>query len=228
MNHGPEHADRLHRFAHDLRNRLIGMQQVVERLAEGPDPEEKAEFLRFGEHQFFSALREVEKLLDDLGVERGTVVPDRKPLHMAALIRDRLAAIAYRFDRKGQQVIVQVHGPDRVMGDERILGGIVDALLSNASKFSEKGQEIQLAIRNHGTHMEVLVTDHGEGLSAADLAQVFVRYAMLASRPTQGEAQGRGTLARMHAWAQAHGGALVASSPGVGAGCTFRLRIPVT
>ncbi|MCB9179371.1 MAG: sensor histidine kinase [Flavobacteriales bacterium] len=40
------------------------------------------------------------------------------------------------------------------------------------------------------------VEDHGVGLSAGDLARVFERFTWLDSRPTAGESQGRGTLAR--------------------------------
>ncbi|MBX2973205.1 MAG: ATP-binding protein, partial [Flavobacteriales bacterium] len=102
----------------------------------------------------------------------------------------------------------------------------MDALLSNASKFSHPGSDIEADLIGTPTEVELRIRDHGVGLSATDLAQMFVRFAWLNSRPTTGESQGRGTLARASGWAHAHGGSLSAESAGEGHGCTFTLRLP--
>ncbi|HQW06584.1 MAG: HAMP domain-containing histidine kinase [Flavobacteriales bacterium] len=226
MHIDPDQAERLHKFAHDLRNRLIGMQQVIERLQEETSAEERAEFVIFGEQQFFKALREVEMVMDDLGVVRGTVTPVPTRLLLPALISTHVDHMRYRFDRKQQTVVLELDDSIHVMGDERILGDLVDALLSNASKFSDPGSVI--TVRTTVKDQEVLldVIDTGTGLSSADLEQVFVRFAWLSNRPTGGESQGRGTLARAKQWAMAHQGDLHAVSNGPGKGCCFTLRLP--
>lgn len=219
-------AERLHTFAHDLRNRLIGLQQVIERLADEPAPAEREEFLEYGQRQFFAALREVERLMDDMGVERNTVRPEVGAVHVADLLRDRFARLSYRFERKAQPVTIDCAENLTIQGDARILGDIIDALLTNASKFSHTDQEILVSARSTIGHVEIVVHDRGIGLSTEDLQQIFIRFAWIPNKPTHGEAQGRGTLARARSWAQAHGGDLFAASPGRGAGCSFTLRLP--
>ena len=218
-------AERLHKFAHDLRNRLIGLQQVIERLREGPPAEEREEFAMFGDQQFFKALREVETLMDDLGVVRDPVIPSTTRIALHELVREQVDLMNYRFERKQQTIDLELEIV-QVMADERMLRDLVDALLSNASKFAEPGTSIAVRCTTDGPNALFDVTDTGTGLSSADLQHVFHRFAWLANRPTGGESQGRGTLARARHWAIAHKGDLFAESAGVGKGCRFTLRLP--
>ena len=64
-------------------------------------------------------------------------------------------------------------------------------------------------------------------VALADLEQVFVRFALLSNRPTDGEAQGRSSLAKAREMALAQNGSLVARSDGTGCGCTFTLGVPL-
>lgn len=228
MKASPEQAERLHTFAHDLRNRLIGLQQVLTHLKEEGTAEERAEFVLYGEQQFFKALREVERVMDDFGVERGTVVPVVHTVHLATLVRERIELIGHRTDRKRQTIALDLDHDIHVLVDARIIGDLLDALFSNASKFSGTGTTIHINLRSVGDMVELSVRDEGTGLVPEDLDRIFTRFAWLSNRPTAGEAQGRGTLARAAEWARAHHGELSVSSLGEGHGCTFLLRLPAT
>lgn len=226
MKASPEQAERLHTFAHDLRNRLIGLQQVLAQLKEAPPTEDRAELALYGEQQYFKALREVERLMDDLGVERGTVSPVVRNTALAPLIRQRVELMNFRAERKQQNVVLDLDKSVTVKIDDRIIGDLVDALLSNAFKFSPGGTAIHITLSGANGHGVLKIQDHGTGLSPSDLDQVFTRFAWLNNRPTAGESQGRGTLARARDWARAHNGELTAASSGEGHGCTFTLCLP--
>lgn len=227
MKASAEQADRLHTFSHDLRNRLIGLHQVLERLKDPDSADERAELVEYGEQQYFKALREVERLMDDLDVQRGGTVADIRSFDLGTLARERLDLLRFRFERKAQPLELDLSDPLVVHADPRLIGEVLDALLSNASKFSPAGSTVALRARSAEGWAELTVVDQGVGLSAADLEQVFVRFAWLGSRPTSGESQGRGSLARMRGNVQANGGTLTATSAGEGHGCTFTLRLPV-
>jgi two-component system, OmpR family, phosphate regulon sensor histidine kinase PhoR len=214
-------AERLHTFAHDLRNRLAGLQQVLNHLSSLCNTEEERALLTFGEQQQFKALREVEQLLDDMGVVRGVghLALASTPLHSA--VDKAIGLLAHRFQRKEQEVVLDMPTDIRIMAEAHHLGEVLNAVLSNASKFSPRGSSIHVHARSTGDRIALSVIDHGVGLSAEDLEQVFTRYAWLASRPTEGEAQGRSTLARARQWMHAMEGELTASSAGAGEGCTF-------
>ena len=225
MKASTEQAERLHRFAHDLRNRLIGLQQVLEQLKDGPASPDRDELVVFGEQQFFKALREVEMMMDDLGVERGSVTPEPVPVDSAELLRTRIDLMQHRFQRKEQRVELDLEEALVVLVDPRLIDDVVDALLSNASKFSDHGAPIKIRSFVDGADAVIEVVDAGTGLSPADLEQVFVRFAWLSNKPTGGESQGRGTLARMRERVAAHAGTLTAHSNGAGKGSTFTIRL---
>ncbi len=220
-----EQADRLHHFAHDLRNRLAGMQQMLRMLA-SPDPDmEPAELVGFAEQQYFKAMRLTEDLLDDLSVERGTPSLATSPVDLHGAVQASIALMAQRIARKDQRIQLTGNTRPGAMAEAHHLDLLLSALLSNASKFSPVGATIRVDVQQQGDKAIIEVSDPGVGLDAQDLAEVFQRYAMLKSKSTAGEEQGRSTLARAHQWAQAMGGQLSATSAGEGQGCIFSLQL---
>ncbi len=221
-----EQAERLHSFAHDLRNRLAAIQQVLSQLKEGPADPDKAQLIEFAEQQYFKAMRSSEELLDAFGVERGVGTLSIERLDLSSVLTDSLKALQHRFERKQQHVSVETVAGADVAGDPHWLVQLVSALISNASKFTPVGGRIRVGVRQVNGQVELTVTDHGVGLDTEDLQNVLTRYAWLKSKSTSGEAQGRSTLGRAAQWAQAHGGSLTAFSAGTGHGATFVLRLP--
>lgn len=226
MKASAEQSDRLHRFAHDLRNRLAAIQQALAQMADASS-EERIELIRFAEQQYFKAMRGTEELLDDFAIDRGPRLGELRLLRLDELARKAIAALEHRFNRKRQHVDAENLQAITVHGDERMLFDLVSALLSNASKFSEAGSTIALSLTEQDGAAILVVKDQGIGLEAEDLAEVFTRYALLKGRSTEGEAQGRSTLARAKQWAQAHRGDLTAASEGPGKGSSFSLRLPL-
>lgn len=226
MKASAEQSDRLHRFAHDLRNRLAAIQQALAQMADASS-EERIELIRFAEQQYFKAMRGTEELLDDFAIDRGPRLGELRLLRLDELARKAIAALEHRFNRKRQHVDAENLQAIAVHGDDRMLFDLVSALLSNASKFSEAGSTIALSLTEQDGAAILVVKDQGIGLEAEDLAEVFTRYALLKGRSTEGEAQGRSTLARAKQWAQAHRGDLTAASEGPGKGSSFSLRLPL-
>ncbi|MCB9183809.1 MAG: HAMP domain-containing histidine kinase [Flavobacteriales bacterium] len=226
MKASAEQAERLHRFTHDLRNRLAGIQQVLGQL-QGSPPDDADELLLFAEQQFFKAMRATEDLLDDLHVDRTGSLGDSVRLNLADTIARCIGSLNHRFERKRQTVQLDLDRSLHIQGDEHYIEELVLALLSNASKFSHVAGAIQVSLKAEGGHAVLTVADQGIGLDEEDRKQVFTRYAWLKGRPTTGEAQGRSTLGRARQWAQLHGGELTVASPGPDLGSTFVLRMPV-
>ena len=220
-----QQEERLHRFAHDIRNRIAGMQQVLQHLAADAARPDLKELVEFGEQQQFKALREVEELLDDLGVVREPPEFHCTTLKFAAVVRNALGSLNHRIDRKQQRVDLQLRDDLPVLGHEEQLVELISALLSNASKFSAAGSTIHVSLQRIDGRVILQIRDEGVGLTPGDLGMVFKRYAWLTSRSTSGEAQGRSTLARARQWARAMGGDLNASSEGSGKGSTFTVTL---
>jgi signal transduction histidine kinase len=221
-----DRSERLHVFAHDLRNRLTGLWEVMKALRSGGGGMEPEELYAFAEKGYFQAQREIEDLLEDFQVDRRVRIQEVVSVALGPAIEAGLLREQHRLDRKAQRITLHGDRSACVKGDAHWVGQILQALISNASKFSPRGSTIDVEITQGDSRTEVRVQDPGVGLSDADLEQIFVRYAMLGSRSTDGEQQCRGTLARARQWAEAMQGTLTAESRGVGTGATFRLDLP--
>jgi signal transduction histidine kinase len=113
--------------------------------------------------------------------------------------------------------------PLRIMGDPKLLFQMFSNLLSNAVKYSSSGQVIEVAAGlDRGTAV-VAVKDHGIGIPAKDIDQVFERY-FRGSNVSGLVGTGVGLyLARMVV--DAHGGEITVDSR-EGEGSTFTVRLP--
>jgi signal transduction histidine kinase len=99
-------------------------------------------------------------------------------------------------------------------------------LLTNAIKFTPKGGRVQVQTLCLSSHIEIIVSDTGQGIPAEMLPVVFDRFRQLESRPT-GTEGGLGLgLALVRHLVEAHGGTVTAQSPGEGKGSTFIVRLP--
>lgn len=220
-------AERLHGFSHSLRNKLTGLFEALRHIRTEEDPRHREEIATYAEVQFYHAMRETERLLDDLAVPRGVRITVRQRLDLRRITEQALEHAMDRFHRKGQHVEARLADGVEVLGDPYYLEESVYALLNNASKFSHPGTRVELELEREGDRAVVRVRDHGVGLDASDLADVFKRFAWLGSRSTAGEAQGRSTLARVRNWVEAHGGTIEAASEGPDKGSTFTVRLPL-
>ena len=74
-----------------------------------------------------------------------------------------------------------------VMALEEYLYHIFDNLISNAIKFSPKGKNITVGLREMPNILEASITDEGPGLSDDDKQKLFRKFQRLSAKPTGGE-----------------------------------------
>ncbi|MDI3421617.1 HAMP domain-containing sensor histidine kinase [Streptomyces luteolus] len=112
-----------------------------------------------------------------------------------------------------------------VAGVPARLSRLLSSLLDNAAKFTSPGLPVDVTCTASADHLEVLIRDHGPGITDEDLPYVFDRfYRARAARALPGSGLG---LAMARQIARAHEASLTAEhAPGGGA--LFRLRVPVS
>ncbi len=164
----------------------------------------------------------------DKPLEQGQprIATDR--VNLSDLARAAVARAEPMLRAKGQRMVLDgtVRGVP-AWGDARLIGAVLDNLLSNASKFSASGTEVRVSVRQseEGSVSSVSVIDQGPGLSDADQAKLFRRGVRLAARPTAGESSEGNGLALAHELAVAMAGRIVCVSR-LGAGAEFRMELP--
>jgi CheY-like chemotaxis protein len=111
-----------------------------------------------------------------------------------------------------------------VDGDPMRLAQLIGNLLANASKYSEAGREIYLAVDRLGSDVIVSVRDEGIGIPREALPSIFEMFSR-GSATASHEGLGVGlTLARQ--LAEMHGGFIEVRSGGPGTGSEFRVHLP--
>ena len=123
--------------------------------------------------------------------------------------------------------IVAPAAPVQVNADPERLRQLVDHLLQNALKFSPPSAGIMVNVSATADEARVAVRDHGVGLSSDDMHVLFSRYGRIRdARTANVPGMGLGLyLAKLIA--EAHGGDLLAASPGRGLGATFTIVLPL-
>jgi signal transduction histidine kinase len=99
-------------------------------------------------------------------------------------------------------------------------------LLTNAHEYSPEGASIAVAARRIGAEVEISVSDDGQGIPEDQIGRIFDRFTRGDAGLTQ-RVGGTGLgLAISKSLAELHGGGIEVEST-VGAGSTFRLRLPI-
>ncbi len=114
------------------------------------------------------------------------------------------------------------------MGDPDRLQQVVWNLVINAVKFTPRDGRVHVYLRRVESHVEVSVTDTGQGIAPAMLPHLFQRFRQAESgttRPHGGLGLG---LALVRHLVELHGGRVTAESPGEGRGATFTVTLPMT
>jgi signal transduction histidine kinase len=136
-------------------------------------------------------------------------------------VNPALTAKNIRFDAQFEPDLPTVAGdPDR-------LQQVAWNLLSNAIKFTPEGGTVGVQLRRAGAHVEIEITDSGDGISPEFLPHVFERFRQgdTGSRRRYG-GLGLG-LAIVRHIVELHGGTVTAESGGQGQGSTFRVLLPI-
>ena len=112
-----------------------------------------------------------------------------------------------------------------VPGDHDRLRQVVDALLSNAIKFSPSGASVTVALTDAAETAVLTIADHGVGIPAAEQAKLFRRlYRGGNARHTGIPGSGLG-LALCRVVVERHGGSIAISSHEA-TGTTVTVRLP--
>jgi PAS domain S-box-containing protein len=115
----------------------------------------------------------------------------------------------------------------RVHGDPSRLQQIAWNLVSNAVKFTPSGGHVQVALRRLNSHVELIVSDTGEGIPAEFLPRLFERFSQADSTTTRVHSGLGLGLSLVRHLTELHGGVVSASSPGKNQGATFTVTLPL-
>jgi signal transduction histidine kinase len=74
-----------------------------------------------------------------------------------------------------------------LLSDEQLVQRICSNLVSNAIKYTNRGKNVWINVREEGEAVIIAVSDEGVGIEEKELPYLFSKYSKLSSQPTDGE-----------------------------------------
>lgn len=221
--------DLLATVTHEMRTPLtsiLGSLGLVVNGALGKLPEKLQSVIRVAFRNAGRLSHLVDDLLDVKKAEAGKLSFNFSNADIVALARQAVSDNeAYGAKYGVRFVIDDTIGHGVVRMDPRRIEQVLANLLSNAAKFSPKGQSVTVSINRVPGKIRVAVKDQGDGLSAEAQSKIFERFEQAAQPDGRaGEGTGLGlTISQMIIGK--HGSRIeVASKPGEGATFWFDLN----
>ena len=214
-------------LAHELRSPLAPLRTGLQVLKLTQDPGVAGRTRLMMERQLGQMVRLVDDLLDISRITNGKVVLRLARIELQAAIQSAIEAAQPLLDASSQVLRVDMPAePIWLQADPTRICQIVNNLLTNAAKYSPHGSRIALGVQQIGAEAVVTVADQGEGIPQDMLAHIFDMFTQV-ERTLDRAQGGLGIgLALVKRLVEMHGGAVSASSAGLGAGSTFTLRLP--
>jgi two-component system CheB/CheR fusion protein len=105
---------------------------------------------------------------------------------------------------------------------------IIWNLVNNALKFTPPTGHIHLIASRNGQMAQLDIKDNGVGIAADNLEHVFDLFGQAEKQHTNHQREGLGIgLSLVRQLTEAQHGTVQVTSPGLGAGCTFSVRLPL-
>ena len=215
-------------LAHELRNPLAPISAAAELLKLPGVPAAKvATTADIISRQVRHMTGLVDDLLDVSRVTSGMVGLELGSVDLRHVVADAVEQVRPLIEARRHDCTVETpSGAAYVEGDYKRLVQVLANLLNNAAKYTPEGGVIKVKLEAPDRQVLVRVTDNGMGMAPELLPHVFELFSQAERTPdrTQG---GLGIgLALVRTLVELHGGTVAASSPGIGHGSEFVVRLP--
>ncbi len=170
----------------------------------------------------------IEDILDVSRIVTGKLRLDVRPVDLGGVIDAAVDAVRPAADARGIQIeTILDPRAGAVSGDPNRLQQIIWNLVSNAVKFTGKGGLVQVLLHSEIAHVEIVVSDTGQGISSEFLPYVFDRFRQADATSTRRHGGLGLGLAIVRHLVEMHGGTVDASSPGENMGAIFTVKLPL-
>ncbi|HEY6916178.1 MAG TPA: PAS-domain containing protein [Allosphingosinicella sp.] len=168
----------------------------------------------------------IDNVLDLTQSDSGSLLLAEDRVDLAAMCTASIEQVREAAERKAIMIEVAIDpSAGTVAGDQRRLRQSLDNVLTNAVVYTDLGGKVSLVARGSEDAAEIVVTDNGRGIAAADRDRVFDRFHRTAAAVGEGDsALGLG-LPLAKQFVEAHGGRIELQSE-LGIGTTVTIRLP--
>ena len=218
-------------LGHELRNPLAPIRHVAEilRLAPTQDATRLNQIADILNRQVGHLSRLVDDLLDVSHLCRGKIRLALEPCDLREIVEHAAEQIRPLLEERRQRLALTLPVlPLPLNGEPVRLTQIVVNLLRNACQFSAAEAVVSLSLKTADGRAVLQVCDTGAGIEPSLLSRIFDPF-MQSEQTGERSRGGLGLgLSLVKGLVELHGGSVEATSPGLGQGSTFTLRLPLS
>lgn len=216
-------------IAHDLKSPISGFLSLTKILVEDFEELTVKEVNRSLDALYASSVRVyalLENLLEWARVQQGLLTCSPSHFLLKGVVRASLDFTHSVADQKG--IVLRDETPDDLVVciDPPMIGTVLRNIISNALKFSNRGEQVRITARRDGDMVTVEVRDEGVGMDQHTLSMLFALDNKITRPGTEGEASTGLGLILCKEFVEKHGGTIWAESS-LGQGTTFYFTLPL-
>lgn len=217
-------------ISHELRtplNAIIGFSGILEAEMYGPLGDSRyQDYSREIGAAGQGLLKSLNELIDTSRLDVGQLRIEPESVSLMTVIESALEELTPLTRTKELQINTNIHADaSPVYADPKRARQAVVAIIHNAVKFAPAGSEVTIALRDTGSHIRIIVSDHGSGIphdAQSLLNQPFASTASSYARPHGGLGLGLWLARRL---LEAQGGSLRIAETSMD-GTTVLLELP--
>jgi len=217
--------------SHEFRTPLTSIKGYVELLLAGDAGkllEDQQEFLEVVSRNTDLLTLLVNDLLEVSKIESGALKLKRQNTSINDLIQEASSKFMPQIKTKNQSLGIQLdENLPQIHVDPQRITQILMNLISNATKYTPEGGEIQIVASQEGGFINVAVIDTGVGISEENQTRLFTKFFRVEDPEIQRESGTGLGLWITHRLVEMHGGAMDVSSR-LGEGTKFTFTLPIT
>lgn len=217
--------------SHDLRSPLhaiIGGSEIL--LRRKNLSSESRTMLGYIRNAGNNLLEQVNTILVYSKLEAGKLILHKKEYNFYNLLKEQAHICLMNLNEKPVEFVIRVENefPEMLIGDESCVRQVIQNLLSNATKFTDRGSVIctircSMEQESSIVHVHGSVEDTGSGMSAEQLEQIFGEYVSYSNdRGLEGSGLGLSLVKQMVDLM--HGSICASSTEGVGTRIMFDME----
>jgi heavy metal sensor kinase len=219
--------EQLRRFtadaSHELRTPLTAIRSVGEVALQEPlDPAACRDVIGSMLEEADRLARLVDNLLVLTRADSGRVQPQRRPLDLAALVKDVADCLGVLAEEKKQTLTVEAAESLIVEADRETLRLALINLLDNAIKYTPAEGHIRIVVKRQQDEAVVEISDDGPGIPVEHREKIFERFYRI-EKGRSSETGGAGLGLAIARWAVELNGGRIELESEEGRGSTFRV-----
>lgn len=215
-------------ISHELRTPLASIVGFAETLVSDDDlPEDmKNDFTNIILSEGKRLAKLINDLLDYSKLESDGVDFSKTDFELIGLLREVISNFEARAEKRGVTLSKEIPEAEiNIFADKDRITSVLNHLISNAVKYSEKGGRITIIIRDFLKEVELIISDTGVGIAESDLPYIFEKIATIANGKDPAEGGSGFGLITVKKIIDLHKGIIRVKSE-ENEGTTFIIRLP--